>query len=102
MEGEAERVALCEEVRARVQVGGYVVGGLGGEEGKEGEVGVCGGGGRVPAGWAVGLLLEMGGWGRWAGDGVCGRLRGREVVEGCFWGVGVHGGGGCDGCEAGA
>lgn len=43
MEGEAERVAVGEEVGARVQVCGYVVGGLGGEEGEEGWGGGCGG-----------------------------------------------------------
>lgn len=40
MEGETEEVAFCEEVRAGVQVGGYVVGGLGDEGGEDGEVGV--------------------------------------------------------------
>ncbi len=53
MEGEAEGVAGCEEVGAGVQVGGYVVGGLGGEEGEEGEVGVCGGWEGGAAGWVV-------------------------------------------------
>lgn len=37
MEGEAENVACCEEVGARVDVGGYVVGRLGGEEREEGK-----------------------------------------------------------------
>lgn len=71
MEGQAERVALGEEVGARVQVGGYVVRGLGGEEGEEGEVrgGGWWGGERGVAGKPVGL----GWWGRGAG----------EVVEGC-------------------
>lgn len=41
MEGETESVAGCEEVGSRVEVGGYVVGGLGGEEGEEGEAGCC-------------------------------------------------------------
>ncbi len=50
MEGEAEGVARGEEVGAGVQVGDYVVGGLGGEEGEEGG-GVVGGGGRSLLGW---------------------------------------------------
>ena len=54
VEGEAEGVAGGEEVGARVQVGGYVVRGLGGEEGEEGEVGGCGGGEGEAAGWVVG------------------------------------------------
>lgn len=41
VEGKAESVACCEEVGARVEMGGYVVWGLGGEEGEEGEVGCC-------------------------------------------------------------
>lgn len=40
MEGEAQGVAGGEEVGARVQVGGYVVGGLGAEEGEEGADGI--------------------------------------------------------------
>lgn len=42
VEGEAEGVAGGEEVGAGVEVGAYVVRGLGGEEGEEVEVGVCG------------------------------------------------------------
>ena len=49
MEGEAEGVAGREEVGARVDVGGYVVGGLGTEEGEE--------------------LLDGGGEGRWGFGG---------------------------------
>ena len=98
MEGQTQGVAGGEEVGPRVQVRGYVVGGLGGEEGEEGEVGVCGGGEGGAAAQTVRTL--RGGWGWWAGDGVGGRLRGGCVVEGCFWGIGVRGGG--DGCETGA
>lgn len=43
MEGEAQGVTGCEEVGPRVQVRRYVVGGLGGEEGEEFDVGVFGG-----------------------------------------------------------
>ena len=50
MEREAERVAGGEQVRAGVDMGGYVVGGLGAEEREEGAdgggEGGCWGGGR--------------------------------------------------------
>lgn len=46
MEGEAERVAGGEEVGAGVDMRGYVVGGLGAEEGEEGTDGGGEGGGR--------------------------------------------------------
>jgi len=55
VEGEAERVAVGEEVGAGVEVRGYVVGGLGGEGGEEGEVGVRGWGEGGAAGCAVGF-----------------------------------------------
>lgn len=51
MEGEAEGVALGEEVGAGVEVGEDVVGGLGGEEGEEGEVW-----GRRDGGYSVRFL----------------------------------------------
>lgn len=61
MEGEAEGVAFCEEVGARVQVGGYVVGGLGGEEGEEGEVWVRGWG-EGGAAEGAGMFWWGAGW----------------------------------------
>jgi len=55
VEGEAEGVARGEEVGAGVQVGDYVVGGLGGEEGEEGGGWVGGGGGSLLGWWWRGL-----------------------------------------------
>lgn len=55
VEGQAEGVARGEEVGAGVQVGDYVVGGLGGEEGEEGGGWVGGGGGSLLGWWWRGL-----------------------------------------------
>lgn len=65
MEGEAEGVAGGEEVGSGVQVDGYVVGGLGGEEGEEGGGGcVCWGGEGGAARWVM-VVRSLGR--RWGG-----------------------------------